>query len=89
MRDTLPSSHTRRLPRWVAPFGFRFFAPALLIAVLAFNLCLITVTSLHRPAASRLLWLWIPGVLGAALLCIGWRSMLRHADASPTCGPRQ
>jgi hypothetical protein len=87
MKDTMPSGESKRLPRWVAPFGWRGFAPALLIAVLAFNLCLITVTRLDRPAAaSGLLWLWIPGVLGAVLLCVGWRALLENAGGIAAAG---
>jgi hypothetical protein len=77
-RDLTPQT----LPPWIAPFGWRAFTPALLIGLLVFNLGLVTLTWLHRPAAaSRLMWLWIPGLTGAVLLCIAWRALLRQADA--------
>jgi hypothetical protein len=77
MRDTLPSG-AARLPQWAAPFGFRWFAPLLLIALLAVNLGVITLRwHAGSAVASRLMWLWIPGVIGAVLLCISWRALLR------------
>jgi hypothetical protein len=87
--DSRGPGYPRRLPRWVAPFGLRYFAPALLIALLAFNLGVVTRTWLHRPAgASGLLWLWIPGVIGAVNLCVGWRALLRNAGgAAPRARP--
>lgn len=62
----------------------RSFAPALLIAVVAFNLCVIRVSRQHRPAASRLAWLWMGGATGAALLCLGWRPLLRNIRTGST-----
>jgi hypothetical protein len=77
-------SYPQRLPRWAAPFGLRYFAPALPIALLAFNLGVVTLKWLQRPAgASGLLWLWIPGVIGAVLLCAGWRALMRNGGGAP------
>ena len=81
----MPSSNTTSLPQWVAPLGFRWFAPTLLIVLLGCNLGVATFTWLHRPTVYLkvlLIVLWIVGPIGSVLLCWSWRSLLRNSRTS-------
>ena len=78
----MPSTKNARLPQWAAPLGFRWFAPALFLAVCFGNLVFVTFASLHRPNGARgfLLVLWVSCLAGGILMLLGWRALLRNAE---------
>lgn len=82
-----PATH---LPAWAAPFGFRWFAPALLLAVCLGNLGIITFNWLHRPTSvsgPMLAALWAASLIGAVLMAIGWRALMRNSHRAPGAHP--
>jgi hypothetical protein len=85
MGDTMPSPINTRLPWWAAPSGFRWFAPALLIGMFVGTLSVAAAKYAHRPTLVTELLLFVVapiGLIGAVLLCIGWKALLKNSGAS-------
>jgi hypothetical protein len=81
----MPSPTNNQLPWWGAPFGFRWFAPALLLAVFVGTIGVAGFKYAHRPtlATESLLFVVGPiGLIGAALLLTGWRALLKNSGVS-------
>jgi hypothetical protein len=77
------SANKGRFPWWAAPLGFRWFAPALLFTLFVGVLGSSTFSWLRGTTSApgrRLAVLWIVGLIGATLLAIGWRALLKSAD---------
>jgi hypothetical protein len=80
----MPSLNKNHLPWWAAPYGFRWFAPLLLIALFACTIGVAASRYAHRPthATEMLLFVIAPiGLIGTGLLCMAWKSLLKLFDA--------
>jgi hypothetical protein len=82
--NCMPSLNKTQLPWWAAPYGFRWFAPSLLIGVLVGLLGVAGSKYAHRHTHATQLLLFVVGpigLIGSVLLCVGWKSLLKASDA--------
>jgi hypothetical protein len=85
MGDAMPSPDNSRLPWWAAPLGFRWFAPTLLIGLFVGTVGVAGAKYAQRPTRATELLLFVVGpigLIGAVLLCIGWKALLKNSGAA-------